>query len=690
VTPEAQEFLAHARFGRPSVEALAGMLPADDAELDNWLNETVRDSQGTPFMLLCFAAFSRGRRVDAKHLVGGAKLIGAPQYMMSIALRTDGEMPEYLLQGLRNTAIYNWTHVMALLSIVIWCDEHRGGVYPDEMLRQGRSIARRVKSSLEVDAFMIELASRTNDAEMHALIREHYPKGGTAEDWQKVVQTGRQIANKTISECRAPVLETVPQTAIDPLGPNETIRRAIPRIGRNDPCHCGSGKKYKHCCQDKDRDRLHQSSDVSGVTRAELHERLEDHMTLERLQKLSGSDLGRMNPAEIPRYLLPEYYVRLALFDVDRAADSLEKLGYAEDLEGGWTFIMFAAVRAGRKDIGERMLKIREPFGLTENELRLNNRLLLAQDDPVKSIQLIEEAARGVLRSDSPDDMSELAYAVVYSKFSALGVLLYRAVLPFLQGEGAENAYEQVQIIRDRLNLPTDDPIHPMLPTFLRDSDDSEAALKEAEEKFEAKRREVRELREMLDQVQKELARRERTESQESPVVVAMTPESEQKLTELRDKVKRLETDLKTRHDERNALQKSLEKAQANVEVLRSRAQKEAEEGDAEADHEEELLLPQDAEGSHPLRLIEFPKNFHARLGEFPHHVARSAMVTLGRLAGGDSAAFSGAKRLKSRPNVVRQRIGIDFRLLFRLLPDRIQVIDLIPRQDMERRIKGL
>jgi hypothetical protein len=23
-------------------------------------------------------------------------------------------------------------------------------------------------------------------------------------------------------------------------------------LGRNDPCHCGSGKKYKHCCLAKD------------------------------------------------------------------------------------------------------------------------------------------------------------------------------------------------------------------------------------------------------------------------------------------------------------------------------------------------------------------------------------------------------------------------------------------------------
>ena len=24
--------------------------------------------------------------------------------------------------------------------------------------------------------------------------------------------------------------------------------RAAPRVGRNDPCPCGSGKKYKKCC----------------------------------------------------------------------------------------------------------------------------------------------------------------------------------------------------------------------------------------------------------------------------------------------------------------------------------------------------------------------------------------------------------------------------------------------------------
>ena len=31
-------------------------------------------------------------------------------------------------------------------------------------------------------------------------------------------------------------------------GPPTTVRRSTPKVGRNDPCPCGSGKKYKKCC----------------------------------------------------------------------------------------------------------------------------------------------------------------------------------------------------------------------------------------------------------------------------------------------------------------------------------------------------------------------------------------------------------------------------------------------------------
>ncbi|MCA9105298.1 MAG: SEC-C domain-containing protein [Planctomycetales bacterium] len=50
------------------------------------------------------------------------------------------------------------------------------------------------------------------------------------------------------------------QQAIDASGGGpadelvEPIRNVQPKVGRNDPCPCGSGKKYKQCCLKSQRD----------------------------------------------------------------------------------------------------------------------------------------------------------------------------------------------------------------------------------------------------------------------------------------------------------------------------------------------------------------------------------------------------------------------------------------------------
>ena len=36
-------------------------------------------------------------------------------------------------------------------------------------------------------------------------------------------------------------------TAAHAPGPGHTVRRSTAKVGRNDPCPCGSGKKYKKC-----------------------------------------------------------------------------------------------------------------------------------------------------------------------------------------------------------------------------------------------------------------------------------------------------------------------------------------------------------------------------------------------------------------------------------------------------------
>jgi SEC-C motif-containing protein len=690
VKSEVVELINENGLCRATIEGVAEMLPEEDTELDNWITEAVRQGNSLIFMVIVFAAFYRERPVDAKHLVGGAKLLSVPAYLAAIVSRVKGDMPEYLLEGLRNTAIYRPAHATALIYIAMWCDEYRGGVYPDQLLPEARLLAPKVKGMRDAEALLLLLAHRANDPTLLDLLRRNYPTI-SADTWKDIVQkTVAASPRQTLSGSLTPILDLMPTTSTFPQDPSRTIRRAVARIGRNDPCHCGSGKKYKNCCAEKDRERLQQSSGVSGLTLKEMHEQPERHLTLERLDKTAAPELSRMDPALIPRHLLTDYFVRLTLFDLERGAEFVEKLGYSADLEDSWFFVMFTAARLRRKDIGERMMKLREAEGLKEDELRLSQRLLLAQDDPGKCLLLIEEAAEKAVKSETTDDIMDLAYSVGFSKWGALGLLLFRSALP-LAPEKSEQGYEEMQGIRRRLNLSEDDPIQGLLAS-LREKyrEETEAALHEAEEKFEAKRREVRALKESVEQLQKELARRDKPAAADSPQSLPLNGESEQRLRDLREKVKYLETNLKETHSERNELQRRLEKMQTTVEAFRAPASSVAGNNDADVDHEDDLLLPQDAEGNHPLRLIEFPRNFQDRLNEFPHHVARGAMVMLGRLAGGDAAAFSGAKRLKSAPTIVRQRIGIDFRLLFRLLPDRIQVVDLITRQELERRIKTL
>ena len=44
----------------------------------------------------------------------------------------------------------------------------------------------------------------------------------------------------------------MPGAALEEVKKQETVRRQTPKIGRNDDCPCGSGKKYKNCCMKKD------------------------------------------------------------------------------------------------------------------------------------------------------------------------------------------------------------------------------------------------------------------------------------------------------------------------------------------------------------------------------------------------------------------------------------------------------
>ena len=58
-------------------------------------------------------------------------------------------------------------------------------------------------------------------------------------------QDGQDIVHKETAEFRK---HEEKWYYYDSTFPSRTVHRDEPKVGRNDPCPCGSGKKYKKCC----------------------------------------------------------------------------------------------------------------------------------------------------------------------------------------------------------------------------------------------------------------------------------------------------------------------------------------------------------------------------------------------------------------------------------------------------------
>ena len=72
----------------------------------------------------------------------------------------------------------------------------------------------------------------------------------TTTERKDVIGTGESRKDEFDEEAVMSGGQDVPAGAVVPEREHkqQTVRRDAPKVGRNDPCPCGSGKKYKHCC----------------------------------------------------------------------------------------------------------------------------------------------------------------------------------------------------------------------------------------------------------------------------------------------------------------------------------------------------------------------------------------------------------------------------------------------------------
>ena len=120
----------------------------------------------------------------------------------------------------------------------------------------------------------------------------------------------------------------------------------MPRTGRNDPCPCGSGKKYKHCCLDKDRaaelapaiaQRVAlqaQKANQVALQKDDQQELLESQAALQEAQALDAASNAVVDLVHAGRLDEAEQAARELLLRYPDVHDGYDRLGMVHEARG--------------------------------------------------------------------------------------------------------------------------------------------------------------------------------------------------------------------------------------------------------------------------------------------------------------------------------------------------------------------
>jgi len=674
---------------RAALEELGRRLPSDDAVLDAWLGEVVARREEWVFRKLVFAALGSGRSLQAKHLREGAVLFeNSEQLRLSVA-RFSGDLGAALVAAVGMERLGGESQAVALALAAMWCRERNGGNWTPGLLAAARRLARLGFSSPPVALALAIVCAATRDPGLQSLLEPRpvpWVAGFELVFWEQ--------AQRDLWNC-------VPVEASPHVVTGYTVRRAVARVGRNEPCPCGSGRKYKHCCLSKDQERLRQSSAVPGLTVQEWREQPELGLTLRRLREMSSYEVARLDPGRVPRELREHLLDQLISFrEFESAVRCLEQT--EPEHEGDWFYwewVFTEVVRMGDRALAKRLLALRPVVELSC--LGVGARLLMAGNADPEGLAIVEEEVRRCLRKEAAvAGMAELAHDLLASRAPGLGLIVARGVLPLMGPLDAESLLLAMHETRARLDLGMDEPMEEIYQLLLegpQDGGEEESGeLDLARGLLQVKADEVRKLKSELEVLQQDLrVREERMEridvgtALRAPVPADGDGVNEREVGELRSKLRDLRERLKERHAERNQLRRELLATRQELAHTSAQEQRSASREEGVPQPEVEPLFEEvEPLGQQPLRWLEWPHKFREELTRFPRPVAKSVLLLAARLAAGEAAAFVGMKRLRRAPDVYRQRVAAHYRLLFRLEGETIRILDLVDRKDLERVIK--
>jgi len=684
-------------YCRPALRALGAGLPADDFTFVSALSRAAdgRDAKG--FSNLYMAALYAGRRISAEVLELGAALLPDAMILMNTAFRLDGDVAKSLAVAARSGRMANERNAIAL--VVGWLDYERREVSaPPEFLALTRKVCRDVvrANQILIRSILETVAALSGDpvvanilnCDVHGddetrRILEHSRKSVTQAAWDVTIPS-------------SPVTEAT-------LGSGGTLKRALPKAGRNDPCPCGSGKKFKQCCDGK----LSTSDQyaVDGVTISDATAHPELILTARRISEMRPYELCALNPKLLIPAFAAQVATRLALYhEFSRAIAIVETIGREAVSDGTLDDIAYEFFDA-RETEALRWILDWAPGAV---EVSFEMEVLLAP--PEERPRLLREKAREAFEAErSGDDPStvqmlfgELGYAAILTD-PALGILVARGVLSVCGALNQDMLIEDIEDARDILGLDDNEPGYEIVEGTAqasldqaRHAIDIEKIRAETSSRVVQRDAEIQRLKAQIDSMQETLKEREDAivipatipKDKATLPAAAPAPPDSAETRELRDHLRRLKDNLKVEHDERN-------RALRELRAARDQLRRSTREKPANQEPEMPAERHDDADDSastsvewerQPLRLPEYGAAFRESLKQHPRQASAAALALAGRLAGGDPSAWKTVRALKLRPGTLRARVAGDYRMLFEIGPgDTLRLVDFILRRDLER-----
>jgi len=493
------------------------------------------------------------------------------------------------------------------------------------------------------------------------------------------------------------------------IGGDFTVRRPIPKIGRNAPCPCGSGKKYKKCCYEKDQQLLRDASPYEGITMTQLRSMPSLVDDADMIREMRAYELKKLQPANLNEDQLYQAYRRADHFGMrEFAYDMLLELKDRPDRENfaleHMEDLLDSALDVGDIDLARKVMDLITLEGLHDAEA-VKFRFDLVENR--EHYDALEARCRQALQEEADEDLFKLDYALLALSynfeniFPAMSIVFARAAVIGRQEAFFDNEM-LVEVVRKcRADLghdPWEDPLEDIFDRMLKKDD--------FDLKDEAKSTQIQKLKEKvsetsrlaahrhsalkekeleLDRLVKRFEGEEKSSTSRQSAVKSAEPlsiEEKKTASDLHRQIDNMKAEINLQQHERRQLRKELREAQKKLVVRESRKTPTVPADEQSVGLEFETTPKK-------IMIPEFSAAYRRSCETAPSAVVAKSLQAAAGFAAHDKQIWRQTKGIETIQHIYRIRIGIHHRLMIRWEKEKgLKVLDLIPRAQLETWIR--